>query len=265
LLENAYELLDQELKRSKQTGRYTSLGFDPDYLMYEDSFDRKFSSDLKAQYPDASRGKFYYYYFFRTWIHRPGGMLKKVGRQFSILYNNLGKASPYKLEDHKKLSVAYTTNSDLFQKKSSLFQLQFEPLQAFIKSCNQLTGTRSQLDQPTIISWINSFLARTLTVSLLLALILSFIVAKDPALRTNYGWFLATTLLLFGYSFADTLGIAIIHTLEITRYLTNQLIQCLLPQCLTFFLALEIWSARRFRNGKTDGEVCAVVPNAPGQ
>jgi hypothetical protein len=248
LLENAYELLDQEIGRSKQTGHYTSLGFDPDYLMYEDSFDRKFSVDLKSQYPDQSRDKFYYYYFFRTWIHQPGRMLRKVARQFSVLYNNIGKASPYKLEDHKKLSAAYTVNSDLFQKKASLFLLPYAPLQSFIKRCNQLTGTRSQLDQPTIVSWINSFLSRTLTISLLLAFLLLFILAKDPALRTNYGWFLAITLLLFGYSFADTLGIAIIHTLEITRYLTNQLIHCLLPQSLTFFLAVEVWSARRRRH-----------------
>jgi hypothetical protein len=263
LLENTYELLDQEIKRSKQTGHYTSLGFDPDYLMYEDSFDRKFSSNLKSQYPDDSRGKFYYYYFFRTWIHQPGRMLKKVARQFSILYNNIGKASPYKLEDHKKLSAAYISNSDLFQKRPSLFLLQYQPLQAFMKSCNQLTGTRSQLDQPMIISWINSFLARTLTVSLLLALLLLFILAKDPDLRTNYGWFLAATLLLFGYSFADTLGIAIIHTLEITRYLTNQLIHCLLPQCLTFFLAVEIWSVRRLRHRQIEGKVSAVVSVRP--
>ncbi len=263
LLEDTYELLNQEIKRSKQTGHYTSLGFDPDYLMYEDSFDRKFSSNLKSQYPDESRGKFYYYYFFRTWIHQPGRMLKKVGRELSILYNNIGKASPYKLEDHKNLSAAYTNNSDLFQKRASLFLLQYEPLQAFISNCNQLTGTRSQLDQPMIISWINSFLARTLTVSLLLALLLLFILAKNPALRTNYGWFLATTLLLFGYSFADTLGIAIIHTLEITRYLTNQLIHCLLPQCLTFFLAVEVWSARRLRHRQIDGEVSAVVFRRP--
>ncbi len=248
LLENAYELLDQEMKRSKQTGRYTSLGFDPDYLMYEDSFDRKFSAHFKSQYPTDSPAKFYYYYFFRTWIHQPGRMLKKVARQFSILYNNIGKASPYKLEDHKKLSAAYTANSDLIQKRASLFLLQYEPLQAFIRSCDQLNGTRSQLDQPMVISFINSFLARTLTLSLLLALLLLFIVAKDPALRTNYGWFLATTLLLFGYSFADTLGIAIVHTLEITRYLTNQLVHCLLPQCLTLFLAAEVWSAGRLRH-----------------
>ena len=245
LLKTAQELLDQEIKRSRKTGRYTSLGFDPDYLMYDDSFDRKFSEDLKSHYPDESRVKFYYYYFFRTWMYQPGRMLKKVARQFSILYNSIGKASPYKLEDHQKLSVDYAGNISLFQKKTSLFLIQYEPLREFIDNCNQLIETRAQIVQPMIVTWINRFMARTLTFSLLLALFLSFIVAKDSALRTNYGWFLGTVLLLFGYSFADTLGIAIVHTLEITRYLTNQLVHCLLPQCLTFFLAVEIWASRR--------------------
>jgi hypothetical protein len=248
LLRDAKELLDQEIERSRKTGRYTSLGFDPDYLMYDDSFDRKFSDDLKSQSPDLSRVKFYYYYFFRTWMHQPGRMLKKVAQQFSILYNNIGKASPYKLEDHQKLSVDYAGNISLSQKDTWLVLIQYEPLREFVNNCNQLIETRAQITQPVIVSWINRFLARTLTVSLLLAVFLSFIVAKEPALRTNYGWFLAITLLLFGYSFADTLGIAIIHTLEITRYLTNQLIHCLLPQCLTFFLAVEVWLARRLRH-----------------
>jgi hypothetical protein len=263
LLQYAQELLDQEIKRSRQTGRYTSLGFDPDYLMYDDSFDRKFSYDLKSQYPDESRVKFYYYYFFRTWTHQPGRMLKKVAQQFSILYNSIGKASPYKLEDHQKLSIDYAANISLLQKKTALFVIQYEPLREFNNNCNQLIETRAQIAQPMIVSWINRFLARTLTFSLLLALILSFIVAKDPALRTNYGWFLGTVLLLFGYSFANSLGIAIVHTLEITRYLTNQLVHCLLPQCLTLFLAVEIWSSRRRRHPKIDGKVSALVPESP--
>jgi hypothetical protein len=163
------------------------------------------------------------------------------------------------LEDHKELSVAYSVNTNLFRKRTSLFLIQYKPLEAFMNHSNQLTRTRSQIAQPHVISWLNSFLARTLTLSLLLALLLSIVVARNPALRTNYGWFARTLLLLFGYSFADTLGIAIIHTLEITRYLTNQLIHCLLPQCLTFFLAAEIWSSRRLRRSPNNGYSSAAV------
>ncbi len=246
LLQKAYQLLDQEIKLSKQTGRYTSLGFDPDYLMYNDSFDRKFAVDFKSQDPSESQVKFYDYYFFRTWTHQPGRMLKKVAQQLSILYNNIHKASPYKIEDRTELSADYSANSDLFKTRTSFLQTQYQPLKQFISSSTHLTNTRSQITQPRAVSWINRFLARTFTLSILLALALSVIVAKNPALRTNYGWFLATILLLFSYSFANSLGIAIIHTLEITRYLTNQVVYCLLPQCLTLFLTVEIccWQRR---------------------
>jgi hypothetical protein len=47
-------------------------------------------------------------------------------------------------------------------------------------------------------------------------------------------------MLFYTYSFANSLGIAVIHSLEITRYLTNQLIYCLLPQGMTIFLAAEL-------------------------
>jgi hypothetical protein len=35
--------------------------------------------------------------------------------------------------------------------------------------------------------------------------------------------------------------------LETQRYLTNQLVFCLLPQCLTFFLAIEMYCSGRQR------------------
>jgi hypothetical protein len=71
---------------------------------------------------------------------------------------------------------------------------------------------------------------------------------KYSFLRYNYGLFAATVLLLYGYSFANSLTSAIIHSLEVTRFLTNQLIFCLLPQSMTMFLTVEIlmqWSRRQ--------------------
>src|ERR1700730_9241300 len=153
LLQKAYKLLDQEIKLSKQTGHYTSLGFDPDYLMYYDSFDRKFSVAFRSQDLDESQVKFYYYYFFRTWTHQPGRMLKKVLQQLGILYNNIGKASPYKIEDNTKLSAAYSANCDLFNTRTSFLQTQYEPLREFINNSTHLTNTRCRITQPRGISW----------------------------------------------------------------------------------------------------------------
>jgi hypothetical protein len=244
-LERTYALLNQEIKISKQTGRYTSLGFDPSYLMWDDSFDRKFSNDFGPQGLDRNRVKFYYYYFLRAWTHQPARMLQKVLQQLGILYNNLHQASPYKLEAHTQLSTAYSDNCQLFASRAPFFRIEYEPLKKFIIHSTQLTHTRSQLTQPRAVSWINRFLARTFTLSILLALVFAVIIANNTDLRINYGWFLGIILLFYTYSFANSLGIAIIHSLETSRFLTNQLVYCLLPQCLTLFLTVEICCSRR--------------------
>jgi hypothetical protein len=244
-LEKTANLLNEEIKVSKQTGRYTSLGFDPDYLMYKDSFDRKFSAAFAPHDSDSSRVKFYYYYFFRSWAHQPARMFQKVALQTSMLYNNIRKASPYKLEDHTQLSAAYTENCEVFNAEMSSPKIEYKPLKQFISRSIRLTNTSYQITQPKAVSWINSFLARTFTLSILLALLLAIVISKRPDLRTNYGWLLAAILLFYTYSFGNTLGTAIVHTLEITRYLTNQLSYCLLPQCLTLFLSVEVCRSLR--------------------
>jgi hypothetical protein len=244
-LEKTANLLDEEIKVSKRTGHYTSLGFDPDYLMYKDSFDRKFSAAFALHDSDSSRVKFYYYYFFRAWAHQPARMSQKVALQMGMLYNNIRKASPYKLEDHTRLSAAYNENWGIFNAEMSSPKIDYEPLKKFISRSTLLTNTSYQITQPKAVSWINSFLARTFTLSILLALLLAIVISKKPDLRINYGWLLATILLFYTYSFANTLGIAIVHTLEITRYLTNQLSYCLLPQCLTLFLSVEVCCSLR--------------------
>ncbi len=243
-LEKTYNLLNQEINVSKQTGRYTSLGFDPSYLMWDDSFDRKFSA-FEPEGLDSRRVQFYYYYFFRTWTHQPTRMLQKVAQQLGILYNNIHQASPYKLEAHTQLSAAYSDNCELFKARTSFFRTEYEPLKEFISNSTDLTSTSYQITQPRAVSWINRFLARTFTLSILLAIVFAVIIAKNTVLRINYGWFLGTILLFYTYSFANSLGIAIIHTLETSRYLTNQLVYCLLPQCLTLFLTVEICCSRR--------------------
>ena len=120
-LEKTHNLLNQEINVSKQTGRYTSLGFDPSYLMWDDSFDRKFSNDFGPEGLDSNRVKFYYYYFCRAWTHQPARMMQKVLQQLGILYNNLHQASPYKLEAHTQLSAAYSDNCQLIDSRTSFF------------------------------------------------------------------------------------------------------------------------------------------------
>jgi hypothetical protein len=252
-LESTYTLLDQEINLSRQTGRYRSLGFDPDYLMYRDSFDKKFSLSLGPESTDR-RIKFYEYYFFRAWSHQPLRMLGKIATELSIVYNSVGKASPYKLEDHTSFGTSYADNHELFVIKLGAPEIQNEILTAFRRDTDKLLRSQTQLIQPKLVSRVNRVFARTFSAFVLLTLVLAAFIMRDPSLRKEYGHYAMITLLFYGYSFFDSLGIAIIHTLEITRYLTNQVIYCLLPQSMTFCLVLELlWRRTVGRRGEPTG------------
>jgi hypothetical protein len=245
-LTSTYHLLSQEMNLSKQTRRYHSLGFDPDYLMYRDSFDQKFARSLGANAVET-RVKFYYYYYLRAWTFQPVRMLWKIGIQLSILYNSFSKASPYKLEDHDSFATSYTDNLELFTTKLSGPEIQTGLLSAFEKSTDQLRNSKARLNQPRPVSWANRFLARSFTFFIILAIGMGCLMARNAVLRARYGEYLTIILLFYGYSFFNSLGIAVIHTLEISRYLTSQIIYCLLPQVMMIYLLIHF--VRR-RSGK---------------
>jgi hypothetical protein len=240
LLEQTAALLKHEIELSKRTGRYSSLGFDPDFLMYRDSFDQKFQALLATEYLTENKINFYYYYFFRAWTHQPSRMLTKIFKQLSILYNNIGKASPYKREVELVVGRNYLNNCAVYDSKESLSNIPYAPLNDFVLESRELAKEEPRLAQPGAVSWLNGALSRTFTISMILMFIMLVAILKRPSLRYDYGCFALTLMLLYTYSFANSLSIAIIHSLEITRYLTNQLIYCLLPQCMTIFLAAEL-------------------------
>jgi hypothetical protein len=168
-------------------------------------------------------------------------MLGKVLRQISILYNNIGKASPYKRDVELALGENYQSNCAILDSDRILSGIRYEPLETFVLKSKALNGAERRLLQPGPVSWVNAALGRTFSASILLMLTLLVVSLKYSFLRYRYGFFAATVMLLYTYSFANSLGIAIIHSLAITRYLTNQLIFCLLPQCMTMLLGAEIF------------------------
>ena len=75
---------DREVDRAARPDArpYPSLGINPDYLLYEDSFCRwLFLINTRQQIVD-----FCFYYYERAWTHHPGAMLANVGRQLGVFY-----------------------------------------------------------------------------------------------------------------------------------------------------------------------------------
>ena len=143
-LEQTATLLKREIEDSKSTGHYRSLGFDPDYLMYRDSFDLKFRALPGMEGGMEDRIKFYYYYFLRAWARQPGQMLTKVAKQLSILYNNIGKASPYKREVELVTGRNYLNNYLILTSKKTLSDFRYEPLDIFVLKSRELAKRRTE-------------------------------------------------------------------------------------------------------------------------
>jgi hypothetical protein len=243
-LQRTLNLLDQEIDISRRTGKYKSLGYDPDYLMYSDSFNRKFLTFWGQEDASAAQMRFYYYYFFRAWTHRPAQMLRKVLMQISLFYNSAGGTSPYKTDKQVVFGEKYATNLTTTDLAHDFIPDDYTPLDQFILESKQLADSNYRLAKPGILSWFGAVLQRTFTVCFVLAIGIAMVIWRKTALRSDYMWYAAAVLLLYAYSFANSLGIAFIHSLEVDRYSINQLIYCLLPHAMTIWLAAETFLRR---------------------
>jgi hypothetical protein len=134
----------------------------------------------------------------------------------------------------------YLNNCIIYDSKKSLSDLHYAPLEELVAKSRALANAEPRLAPPQVLSWLNGALSRTFSISIILMSFMLVVILKNSLLRCRYRCFALTVMLFYTYSFANSLGIAVIHSLEITRYLTNQLIYCLLPQGMTIFLAAEL-------------------------
>ena len=243
-LQRTFNLLDQEIGISRRTGKYKSLGYDPDYLMYADSFNRKFSTYWDPGDARDAQIRFYYYYFCRAWTHQPARMLSKVLTQITLFYNSMGGISPYKTDKQVVVGERYKHNITDVDLAHLFLPIDYTPLREFMMESKQLTDNTYKISQPVVVSLLGAVLQRTFTLCFVFGIGMAILIAKNRTLRNNYGWFTAALMLFYTYSFANNLGIAFIHSLEVARYSTNQLIYCLLPHTMTIWLAVEIFLLR---------------------
>jgi hypothetical protein len=147
------------------------------------------------------------------------------------------------------VNLYYQRNRELIVLAPYLLKMDYQPLQGFIRDSYELSTTEEKLFHPIVVHWAKHLLARAWSLTMVLFVGAAFVVLWNPIWRREYGLFVAVAALMFCYSFGTNLGLAIVHTLEVERYVTNQLIYCVLPQCMTLFLTSEIayllWKRRR--------------------
>jgi len=233
--------LSTEIEKSKP-GRRT-LGFDPDYLIYQkgstcDQIAAHFSGHPHEQ------ASFLMYYYLRAAEKRPFAMAGKVLAQMGVFYSfnsSMYRSGPLDVAAEYRHSVVVLNGSSVSS----------SPLVAPWRARCAEWGARATLLRNGHFTKFILRLLRVLHVPLLAAaIILPAIVLSSGKLRGPLLGLALLDLLLYSYSFGNNLTVAIVHTLEVNRYVQNEFAFVLFLHFVTILLLVEI--CLRIREKRAD-------------
>jgi hypothetical protein len=176
-------------------------------------------------------------YYLRALRHHPGAMAAKVKRQLALFYTH--KNPVYWQGRSMNLStVQYARVARVIQLTSQLGPGN-KAVARYIDACNQLAHKGIAIVQRgSLLRWLHPFSVHYL--DLLRVALLSPLLLFFRPLRAHFLWLIAALWLTYSYNFGNCLTIAIVHSLEVTRYVRIQLIFTVFAQCLSLFLLLEL-------------------------
>jgi hypothetical protein len=239
-LGRVHDTLSAEIAKSSAPWRryygYYTLGFDPDYLMYDESsivkqLDKEFGNNVSALCA------FYRFCYWRIWRQRPLLVVKKIVRQMAIFY--APKCPAYRLRKSLSLTEEYNRSVTTLEPHRTIWTA-YPPAMDFMSRTALLARSAPVVQQSAYIHRPHQILAITYLPLLLIALALSAVVFMQEERRRRFGWLAALILFVYSYSFANCLEVAIVHSLENPRYSSVQIYVTILAQFLTILLILEI-------------------------
>ena len=242
--------LSAEIAKSSAAWRryygHSTLGFDPDYLMYNESsivrqLDKEFGNNVSALCA------FYRFYYWRIWRQRPLLVVKKIVRQMAIFY--APKCPAYRLRKSLSLTDEYNRSVTSLEPYRKIWTA-YPPAMDFMSRTALLARSAPVVQQPAYIRRPHQILAITYLPLLLIALALSAVVFMQEERRRRFGWLAALILFVYSYNLASCLEVAIVHSLENPRYSTVQMFVTILAQFLTILLILEILLGSRALIGR---------------
>jgi hypothetical protein len=236
----AHEL---ELASVPEQHPYGSLGFNPDYLMYQDSFCRY----LYHNFGTPFTVRLGFYYFARAWWHQPVAMARNMARQLDIFYGQrcpafwLGRGIDIGRNYGKSVAAFEPAN---YQRTSR----RYPPAVAYLSAAQSLAATPAVYRQDRVFTLTNE-MAAEVHLPLLTALAAGLALAMGlpaAAFRRELAPAGALALLFFAYAFGNCLTVAIVHSMDIDRYSSNLLIFAILSEVTALVWCVEALLAARF-------------------
>jgi hypothetical protein len=243
-LRRIHEQLKTEIDKSAaaEAWRYPSLGFSPEYLMYNPDSSavqvaHEFNEDM------AATTAFYRFYYWRCWQHRPVAMVKKVARQLALFYAPLcpaldrGKYIP--LEFWYRQSVA-----SLDRSSQPKVWNDYRPAVESLQRSTALPARAPVIEQNKFVRRTVVFLSAAYLPLLCATVALAILLMFRCDYREQMGWLVLITLFVFSYNAAVCLETAILHSLDVPRYVTIQFYCTVLAEFLAIrflFEAVVYW------------------------
>jgi hypothetical protein len=237
-LERLYLALNSEIAKSHaaRPEAYRSLGFDPDFLMYNPS---SIAAQTRREFGgNATACAFYRFYYWRIWQERPHQVLEKVARQMLTFYLPYCRAYDFgitrKLGDRYQLSV--TSLSDPICRK---VWTAYPPAVDFMTRTEELAQRTLRFRQALIIPVVVFLVGVSYSTWLVVALALAVTVATHFARWGRLRFIAATVVFAFLFNAASCLEVAVINSLDIRRYMTVQMYSTLFAQLLGLWFIVE--------------------------
>ena len=237
-------------------GHMASLGYDADYLLYRAPFFTKLAeADHWALEP---RLGFYRYYYLRTWKKRPGPMLGKVTGQLALFYN---LECPAYCNHGFDMAKYYRIADMLMQQPDEQARIAaWPPAVAFRDSLAAIKDRRTEIGMRKLLRHATNRLGNCYLPGLLAWLASLPWILWRAERRARYGIFAAILAVGYAFNFGNNLGIAILHTLEVSRYTYIQFATTLLTEMLTAVYLLDValgLGAPFFARGKESAPAAA--------
>jgi hypothetical protein len=249
-LGRVHDTLSTEIAKSfaARPGHYRSLGFDPDYLMFEQSsIAAQLRGDFENDVPTLCA--FYRYYYWRLWRERPFAVLGKIGEQMALFYSQMCPA--YNREKSLYLASGYKQGTVILglQPYPELWAA-YPPAVEFVRRTELLARSAPIILQPAPFRITLSCLAGAYRPLLLGTIVIGVAFLFQRKYRRRLGWLAVLVAFVYSYNAASCLEVAILNSLEVRRYLTVQMFFTLLAQFFALWFLCEI--ALETRNRPSD-------------
>lgn len=233
--------LDQSFEHSARPGnRWPFFGFNADYLVAVEPFhEGSFAHDAAG---DQALREFCNYYYFRTCLHQPGAMLRKIVRELGHFYrfdrmDLRWKALRHTVDPYSQLDRAPLAADNYYPRTLRSLDVVTQPtlqeragrsdaFRRYLARCQGFAtgGTSAKVSQPKAVGVTENLVHATYLPLLLLAVGLAVGIVSRPAWRARLGLAGAMVPVLFAYNFGMCLTVAIVQTLGTGRYAEVQAI-----------------------------------------